>query len=112
MVRRTFRAAQKFANRHTPVEITATDAFDLGRLSGGIPPNAKRRRRLVSMGLATSTVHSKCFITELGQISLDAYKKSPRERDADKVAGEPYGGFVRYNAWLAKHAPPFSRAAP
>jgi hypothetical protein len=110
--RRTPRAQKRFNERYVAVPLTQTEARQLRQIQAGMRSCAKFRQRLANKGLVTSSIFRKCQLTPKGKVSL-------QEHDAAKVTDmrpvdPPIVEKVKPDPrekWLAKFAPPFSRAA-
>lgn len=108
MVRRTPKAARKFSQRLEPLPLTQSEALELRRIETGLPSHRKFRERLASKGLVTSPIARGCILTPKGRASLAAHKTSLVIVEAPQ---DERAALTARDRWLAKHAPPFSRAA-
>ena len=110
MVRRSPRAAARFAKLYEPTILSSAEYQSLRRISKEYHVPAKMRKLLLSKGLVGSEVASKCTLTCKGEKSLleamqrrESINDDPQERRDHSLLGR--------EKWLAKYAPPFSRAA-
>lgn len=85
MIRRRHKAETRFDARHEPVTLANNEYASLLQIERGGVSKARMRERLLSKGLVTSKVGSKCAITRKGRASLNA-RALTRDSDTHRMA--------------------------